>query len=195
MNPLVEKYQSIPVILGSKSPRREQLLKELGIKFETRGKEVDESFPQHFRREDISMFIARKKALAFKPELPENGIVISADTIVAVDDLILSKPADEKDAERMLKLLSGRRHQVITGVAILSARKSESFFVKTDVSFRVLKPEEISYYVETAKPLDKAGAYGIQEWIGMIGIEYIQGSYFNVVGLPVKELYENLLRF
>jgi septum formation protein len=167
----------------------------LKLPFTVQVKDVDESFPEQFRREDIAMYLARKKALAFKGDLAEGGIVITADTIVSVDDIILGKPTDAKDAERMLRLLSGRRHQVVTGVCILSVKKSESFFVKTDVSFKVLRDEEIAYYIETHNPVDKAGAYGIQEWIGMIGIDYIQGSYYNVMGLPTKELYENLLRF
>jgi len=195
MNPLVQKFEGTGIILGSNSPRREQLFKELGLKFQVMAKDVDETIPTQFRREDIAMFLARKKALAFKTEVHESGIVVTADTLVAVDDLILGKPTDVKDAERMLKLLSGRRHQVITGVCIMSNRKSESFFVKTDVSFKVLRDEEIKYYIETCKPFDKAGAYGIQEWIGMIGVDYIQGSFYNVMGLPVKELYENLMRF
>ncbi|CAN5552207.1 Maf-like protein [soil metagenome] len=195
MNPLSEKFQGIKIILGSGSPRREQLFKELGIAYTVMVKDEPEEFPAQFRREDIAMFLARKKALAFKPEVVEGGIVITADTIVAVDELILNKPVDKKDAERMLRLLSARRHQVITGVCIMSARKSESFFVKTDVSFKQLRDNEIEYYIETYKPMDKAGAYGIQEWIGMVGIDYIQGSYYNVMGLPIKELYENLLRF
>jgi septum formation protein len=195
MNPLIEKFTGTRIILGSKSPRRGQLFQELGLPFEVMAKDVDETFPMQFRREDISMFLARKKALAFKSDVQDGGIVVTADTLVAVDDLILGKPSDAKDAERMLKLLSGRRHQVITGVCIMSSKKSESFFVKTDVSFKPLRDTEILHYIETAKPFDKAGSYGIQEWIGMVGIEYIQGSYFNVVGLPIKELYENMLRF
>jgi septum formation protein len=195
MNPLIEKFTGTRIILGSKSPRRVQLFQELGLPFEVIAKDVDETFPTQFRREDISMFLARKKALAFKSDVQEGGIVVTADTLVAVDDLILGKPSDAKDAERMLKLLSGRRHQVITGVCIMSAKKSESFFVKTDVSFKALRDTEITNYIETAKTFDKAGAYGIQEWIGMVGIEYIQGSYYNVVGLPIKELYENMMRF
>ena len=195
MNPLSEKLGTRKVILGSASPRRAQLLKELGIEFTVLAKEVDETPPAQFRREDTAMFLARKKALAFRPDLTEDAIVITADTIVALDDMLLNKPADAEDAGRMLKALSGRKHQVITGVCILSLRKSESFFVKTEVSFKNLRQEEINYYIETFRPFDKAGAYGIQEWIGLTGIEYIQGSYFNVMGLPVKELYEQLLRF
>jgi septum formation protein len=195
MNPLVEKFKGIPVILGTSSPRRIQLFNELGLEYTVLAKEFEEDFPANFRREDTAMYLARKKSLSYKAEVSEAGIVITADTIVAVDDLILGKPKDDKDAENMLRQLSGRRHSVVTGVCIMSAKKSESFFVKTDVSFKTLRPNEISYYIETYKPLDKAGAYGIQEWIGIIGVDYLMGSYYNVVGLPTKELYENLLRF
>jgi len=195
MNPLIKKFEGTQIILGSNSPRRAELLKSLELTFEVLTKHVEEDFPAHFRREDTAMFLARKKALAFKENVANGGIVITADTIVAVDDLILGKPADAKDAERMLKLISGRKHQVITGVCIMSSKKSESFFVKTDVSFKLLKDDEINFYIERYNPLDKAGAYGIQEWIGMIGVEYIQGSYYNVMGLPTKELYDNLMRF
>jgi len=195
MNPLIKKFEGTQIILGSNSPRRAELLKSLELTFEVLTKHVEEDFPAHFRREDTAMFLARKKALAFKENVANGGIVITADTIVAVDDLILGKPTDAKDAERMLKLISGRKHQVITGVCIMSSKKSESFFVKTDVSFKLLKDDEINFYIERYNPLDKAGAYGIQEWIGMIGVEYIQGSYYNVMGLPTKELYDNLMRF
>jgi septum formation protein len=195
MNPLIKKFEGTQIILGSNSPRRAELLKSLELTFEVLTKHVEEDFPAHFRREDTAMFLARKKALAFKENVANGGIVITADTIVAVDDLILGKPTDAKDAERMLKLISGRKHQVITGVCIMSSKKSESFFVKTDVSFKLLKDDEIKFYIEKYNPLDKAGAYGIQEWIGMIGVEYIQGSYYNVMGLPTKELYDNLMRF
>ncbi len=195
MNLLQEKFKDTRVILGSGSPRREHLFKEFGIAYEVMSKPVEEDFPAHFRREDSAMFLARKKSLAYKTDVHDGGIVITADTLVAVDDLLLGKPTDAKDAERMLRLLSGRRHMVITGVCIMSAKKSESFFVKTDVIFKALRDAEITYYVEKYQPLDKAGAYAIQEWIGMIGVEYIQGSYYNVMGLPTKELYENLLRF
>lgn len=195
MNPLQEKLKDQGIILGSASPRRAELMKMLGIDFVVRQKEVDEQLPDQIRREDAAMFLARKKALAHKPDLQANEIVITADTLVAVDELILGKPSDTKEAITMLRQLSGRKHQVITGVCILSKFKSEALFVKTDVAFKNLRPEEITYYIETYKPFDKAGAYGIQEWIGIIGVEYILGSYYNVMGLPTRELYEYLLRF
>lgn len=195
MNPLSKKFDGTRIILGSNSPRRQELLKQLGLTFDVLVHEVDETYPEQFRREDIAMFLARKKALAFKGDVADGGIVITADTIVALDELILGKPKDRTDAARMLKLMAGRKHSVITGVCVMSSKKSESFFVKTEVSVKMLRDNEIEYYLETYNPVDKAGAYGIQDWIGMTGIEYILGSYYNVVGLPTKELYEILLRF
>lgn len=195
MNPLLNKFEGTRIILGTNSPRRIELFKQLGLPYEVIKKEIDESYPEQFRREDIAMFLARKKSLAFKSDVADGGIVITADTIVALDELIIGKPKDLAEAEHTLRLMSGRKHSVITGVAIMSAKKSESFFVKTEVSFKTLRSNEIEYYLATENPLDKAGAYGIQDWIGLIGIEYILGSYYNVVGLPTKELYENLLRF
>lgn len=195
MNPLLNKFEGTRIILGTNSPRRIELFKQLGLPYEVIKKEIDESYPEQFRREDIAMFLARKKSLAFKSDVADGGIVITADTIVALDELIIGKPKTLADAEHTLRLMSGRKHSVITGVAIMSAKKSESFFVKTEVSFKTLRANEIEYYLATENPLDKAGAYGIQDWIGLIGIEYILGSYYNVVGLPTKELYENMLRF
>ena len=195
MNPLLNKFEGTRIILGTNSPRRIELFKQLGLPYEVIKKEIDESYPEQFRREDIAMFLARKKSLAFKSDVADGGIVITADTIVALDELIIGKPKDLAAAEHTLRLMSGRKQSVSTGVAIMSAKKSESFFVKTEVSFKTLRDNEIEHYLATENPLDKAGAYGIQDWIGLIGIEYILGSYYNVVGLPTKELYENLLRF
>lgn len=195
MNPLAEKFNGLKVILGSNSPRRKQLFTELGIDFEVIVKDVDENVSMALRPEDLVMFLARKKGMAFKSETKEGSIVITADTIVALGDKIIGKPKSLEEAEEMLELLSGKKHNVITGVAIMSDKKAESFFVKTEVCFKALRNDEIEYYLHTFQPLDKAGAYGIQEWIGMIGIEYIHGSYYNVMGLPVKELYEQLRRF
>ena len=193
---LKKKFEGQRIILGSKSPRREELLKTMGLPFEVIAKDVDESFPENFRREDIAMFIARKKAMAFMKETADGkSLVITADSIVCIDELILGKPADAKDAHRMLNLLSGRKHIVITGVCMMTNKKSASFFCKTDVSFKTLTEDEISYYIENFSPYDKAGSYGIQEWLGLTGVEYIFGSYTNVMGLPMKELYDNLLKF
>ena len=195
MNPLSEKFKGLKVILGSNSPRRKQLFSELDVDFEVIVKDVDENVGMPMRPEDLVMFLARKKGMAFKNETKEGAIVITADTIVALGDKVIGKPSSLEEAADMLNLLSGKKHQVITGVAIMSDKKAESFFVRTEVCFKSLRPEEIEYYIHQFKPLDKAGSYGIQEWIGMIGIEYIQGSYYNVMGLPVKELYEQLLKF
>ncbi|MFN8153346.1 MAG: Maf family nucleotide pyrophosphatase [Bacteroidia bacterium] len=195
MNPLTKKFEGTRIILGSNSPRRQELFGKLGLTFEVLVRDIEESYPAQFRREDIAMFLARKKALAYKADVADGGIVVTADTIVALDELIIGKPTDKNDAARILRLMSGRKHSVITGVCIMSAKKSESFFVKTEVSVKMLRDNEIEHYLETENPVDKAGAYGIQDWIGMVGIEYILGSYYNVVGLPTKELYENLLRF
>ena len=196
MNELKNKFEGIRIILGSQSPRREELLKTLDLPFVVIAKDVDESFPDNFRREDISMFVARKKAMTFMKETAGGKtLVITADSIVCVDELILGKPKDAADAFRILKLLSGRKHQVFTGVCLMTSKKSSSFFCKTDVSFKAFTDDELNYYIENFKPFDKAGAYGIQEWLGLIGVEYLFGSYTNVMGLPVKELYDNLLRF
>ena len=195
MNPLLEKFSGQKIILGSNSPRRKQLFSELGIEFDVIVKDVDENVSMALRPEDLVMFLARKKGMAFKNETKEGAIVITADTIVALNDQIIGKPSSLENAKEMLLQLSGKKHTVITGVAIMSDKKAESFFVRTEVCFKNLRPDEIEYYISTFKPLDKAGAYGIQEWIGMIGIEYIHGSYYNVMGLPVKELYEQLRKF
>ncbi len=196
MNPLKEILKDRHLILGSQSPRRKQLLNEFDIPFEIIVKDVDESFPNHLRNEEIALYIAEKKAKAFKLETEDpSNIVITADSIVCLDDITLGKPLDLPDASRMLKLLSGRKHFVFTGVCIISHNKTVSFYCKTDVVFKILKDEEISYYIDAHKPLDKAGAYGIQEWIGAVGVDHISGSYSNVMGLPLKELYEQLLKF
>lgn len=196
MNPLKEILKDRHLILGSQSPRRKQLLNEFDIPFEIIVKDVDESFPNHLRNEEIALYIAEKKAKAFKLETEDpSNIVITADSIVCLDDITLGKPLDLPDASRMLKLLSGRKHFVFTGVCIISHNKTVSFYCKTDVVFKILKDEEISYYIDAHKPLDKAGAYGIQEWIGAVGVDHISGSYNNVMGLPLKELYEQLLKF
>jgi septum formation protein len=183
------------IILASKSPRRQQLLKELGWEFTILTKDIDESFPDDLKREHVALYLCEHKAKAFNDVLSDDTIVITADTIVCLDDLIINKPEDANDAHRMLRLLSGRQHDVYTGVCISSPDKTKSFFVKSSVFFKELSNEEIDYYITVYRPFDKAGAYGIQEWIGFIGIEKIEGSYFNVMGLPVKEVYEAVLSF
>ena len=183
------------IILASKSPRRQQLLKELGWDFTIMTKNIDESFPENLKREEVALYLCEHKANAFKGEIPDNALLITADTIVCVDDMIINKPEDENDARRMLNILSGRQHDVYTGVCISSNEKAVTFAVRSSVYFKKLSDEEIDFYIKNYHPYDKAGAYGVQEWIGFIAIEKIDGSYYNVMGLPVKELYENILKF
>lgn len=181
------------IILASKSPRRQELLKTMGLKFRVELHEVDESFPVSLTPEEAALFIAEKKAKAFD-QIVQDEVVITADTIVAIDNEILGKPSDEQDGIRMLNLLSGKVHDVITGVAISYKDQFYSFTDITKVEFRVLKLEEMAFYIKHYKPFDKAGAYGIQEWIGVTAIKKIDGSYTNVVGLPTEKLYEYLLK-
>jgi septum formation protein len=184
------------IILASQSKRRQQLLEEIGLKFELRIKDVDESYPDHLQCEQVVEYIAEKKSAAFTDnEIPEGAILITADTIVWLDGGSLLKPKDEKDAIEMLGKLSGRKHRVASGVCLRSRTKKKVLHVLTDVFFKPLTLDERIYYVQTYKPYDKSGSYGIQEWIGLIGIEKIEGSYTNVMGLPMKELYEELERF
>ena len=184
------------IVLASNSPRRRELLAGLGIDFTVRvigG--IDESWPKELKGEDIPLYISREKAAPYKAQIAPDELVITADTIVYVDGEVLGKPADKADAERMLRLISGRWHEVITGVTLMTADRDRSFAVTTRVKFCNLTEEEILQYVESGLPMDKAGAYGIQEWIGFVGVEAIEGSYFNVVGLPVQRLYRELLLF
>ncbi len=190
-----EELKKYHFILASKSPRRQFLLKDLGLDFEVVTRDVDESFPEHLKAEQIPLYLCEKKARAFDEELNDNTIVITADTIVWIDDHVLNKPENYEDAVRMLTLLSGRMHKVFTGVCLKSNEKMILFYVVTNVYFKKITPEEIDYYIRNFHPFDKAGAYGAQEWIGYIAVEKIEGSYFNVMGLPLKELYEELLKF
>ena len=188
----LEDYQ---LILASQSPRRHQMLKELGLDFKIQTKDVEEVYPDHLKGEEIPVYLAKLKAEAFVLDLNEKELVITADTIVCVDDMVLGKPKDRDEAVSMLKLLSGRSHQVISGVCLKSKEKEASFSTTTHVHFKELSLEEIDYYIDNYKPFDKAGAYGIQEWIGFVGIDGIEGSYFNVVGLPIQRLYQELNKF
>jgi len=189
------KFSEYHLILASKSPRRHYLLQELGLNVDIQIKEVDESFPENLKAAEIPLYLCQKKADAFDGFLNENSVVITADTIVWIDGVVLNKPTDKSDAERMLKMLSGKMHEVYTGVCLKSKNKRHSFYSCTKVYFKKLSAEEIGYYIDNYKPYDKAGAYGAQEWLGYIGIEKIEGSYFNVMGLPVKELFEQLQDF
>lgn len=181
------------LILSSNSPRRRQLLAGLGLPFEVRVlPDIDESYPDDLAVDDIPVFIAREKAQAYLPLIQPDELVITADTVVVLDNRILGKPADAQEAAEMLRDLSGRTHRVITGVCITGKDVQRAFAVVSNVTFKQLEEKEITYYVEHYKPFDKAGAYGIQEWIGYIGVTGLQGSYFNVMGLPVQRIYEEL---
>lgn len=182
-------------ILASRSPRRQQLLNDLGVPFTVWDGEVNEDFPEGLAKEEIPVFLARKKAEPFIPRLERGDLMITADTIVWLNGEVLGKPGDEAHAREMLQKLSGKVHQVITGVTLRSAEMEKSFSDTTDVRFCILSEEEIEFYIRYYKPFDKAGAYGIQEWIGLAGIESISGSYPNVVGLPVHRLYREICSF
>lgn len=192
---VIKNLQSYEIILASQSPRRQELLRDLGLQFKVQAMDVDETFPSNLGMTEIPVYLAELKATAFLPQLKDNQLVITADTIVWLDGKVLNKPSDYDDGFRMLKNLSGKKHQVITGVCLLSSNKKISFFASTDVWFKQLADNEIHYYLENFRPYDKAGAYGIQEWIGYIGINRIEGSFYNVMGLPVQSLYEHLKTF
>lgn len=182
---------TMKLILSSNSPRRKELLAGLDIPFEVRViKGIDESFPDDLPTDEIAEFVSKKKAAAYA--VAEDEIVITADTIVVLDGEVLGKPRDLDDAAAMLRRLSGRTHRVITGVTLKNQVKQTSFSVVSEVTFKSLSDDEISYYVHRYQPLDKAGAYGIQEWIGYVGVTSLSGSYFNVVGFPVQRIYEVL---
>lgn len=181
------------IILASKSPRRQALLKGLGIDFETRTKEVEEVYPDHLKGKEIAEFLAELKAKGFG-ELKEKELLITSDTIVCLGEEILGKPKDKTDAIRMLTMLSGKAHQVVTAVCLQSTSFKKTFSVITNVHFDVLSNEQIQYYVDNFQPLDKAGSYGVQEWIGYIGIKKLEGCYYNVMGLPLNALYAELKR-
>jgi septum formation protein len=181
------------LILASNSPRRRQLLTDLGLNYEIRLREVDESYPDHLRRAEIAEYLAAHKAAAYSPDLAPHEVVLTADTIVCLEDDVLNKPADEAEAVRMLTRLQGRAHDVFTGVCLLTGDGQRIVFSdQTQVHFRALSPAEIEFYVRNFHPLDKAGAYGAQDWVGMVGVTRLEGSYFNVMGLPVHRVWEEL---
>ena len=184
------------LILASQSPRRRQLLSDCGLEYELAERyEVEELFPATMEADEVPVYLSRLKSEGYPAELAENDILLTADTVVIVDRQILGKPADEAEAHAMLRTLSGRAHRVTTGVTLRSKSRVESFAVQSDVYFRALTDEEIDYYVERYRPMDKAGSYGIQEWIGYVGIERIDGSFYNVMGLPVQRVYAALAEF
>lgn len=190
---MLEHLEKYHIILASNSPRRRELLGGLGIPFEVQVlPDISETYPDNLPVEQTAQYIAEEKAAAYKTFMQPRDLVITADTVVICGQEVLGKPSDAADARRMLRLLSGRTHQVITGVCLTTKQQQRSFSVKTDVTFKTLSEEEINYYVNTYQPMDKAGAYGIQEWIGYIGVTGLNGSYFNVMGLPVQRIYEEL---
>jgi septum formation protein len=189
----LEKYR---ILLGSQSPRRQYLLKELGIKFDVKLKHMaEEVYPENLQKEEIPLYLAKAKADSFDDELDEKTIVITADTIVWKDGTVLQKPRNEKESYEILKSLSGKMHQVYTGVCIRSLTRKHAFTSHTKVYFKELTDKEIWYYIDKFEPFDKAGSYGIQEWLGYIGVEKIEGSFFNVMGLPVQKVYVELMKF
>jgi len=183
------------IILGSASPRRQQLLKDMGLNYTTDAIHADESFPNTLKAEQIALYLAEKKAKSYAKSLTTNDLLITADTIVWIGDTVLNKPASELEATHMLRLLSAKTHTVYTGVSLTSANKQISFYDQTHVRFKELNNEEISFYIKNYKPFDKAGSYGAQDWLGLIGVTAIEGSYFNVMGLPTHLLYEHLKSF
>ena len=193
---MLDNLKKSNVVLASNSPRRKELLQRLGIPFKVRTLfGIDESYPDTLRGEDIVRYISRNKANAYRSSMGPDELLITADTIVYLQGEVMGKPHDADDARRMLRALAGQVHQVITGVTILTANDMENFAVTSHVKFSDLSDDEINYYVDRYLPLDKAGAYGIQEWIGLVAVEELRGSYFNVVGLPIQRLYQALKRF
>lgn len=195
MKPLNEKLRDTTLILGSKSPRRHQLLEALDIPFTVITKEVEETYPDDLEKEEIPVYLSELKAAAFEDSLADNQLLITCDTVVFLHGELIGKPKDEEDAKAMLTKLSDETHEVISGVCLKSKGKQHSFYEKTRVHFNPLFPHEIEYYVNQYHPLDKAGSYGIQEWIGYIGVNKIEGCYYNVMGLPLQRLYKELFKF
>jgi len=193
---LVEKLKNIKLILASNSPRRQSLMTEAGLEYELSvPAESEEEYPEDLYSGDIPAYLAKRKAESFEGQIEKNEIVITADTLVILDERVLGKPGNYKEAFEMLSALSGCKHKVITGVCIKSCENEVVFSDSTDVWFKKLTEKEINYYIEEFKPYDKAGAYGIQEWIGYIGVERIEGSFFNVMGLPIQKVYSELDKF
>ena len=192
---LKEKLQGYTIVLASGSPRRQQFMKELDANFEVRLKEVDEIYPDKLKGAEITDFLAELKAKALEESLSADEILITSDTIVWHEGRALGKPRDYQDALAMLKSLSGKTHEVITSVCIKNMKKSDTFHEITKVTFNELADDEIKYYLDNYQPFDKAGSYGIQEWIGLVAIAKIEGSYANVVGMPVDKVYRHLVQF
>lgn len=193
---MLDNLKKYNIVLASNSPRRKELLQRMGVNFKVRTLfGIDESYPDSLRGEDIVRYISRNKAHAYRSSMAPNELLITADTIVYVEGEVMGKPKTAEQAKEMLHKLSGKSHQVITGVTIVTADRTEDFGVTSQVKFAEITDEEINFYVDNYLPFDKAGAYGIQEWIGIVAVEEIKGSYFNVVGLPVQRLYQKLKTF
>lgn len=192
---MLDNLSRYHIFLASKSPRRRELLRMLRIKFDTVVIGVKEEYPSDMPLDLVPEYLSRLKADAYRPGLLPDQLVITADTIVICDDLILGKPRDKEEAYEMLMMLSGKTHKVVTGVTVFTTDKSKTFRTETEVKFADICPEDAKYYIERYSPLDKAGAYGIQEWIGCVAVEGINGSFYNVMGLPVHTLYEVLKNF
>ena len=192
---MLDNLKKFNIVLASNSPRRKELMSGLGVDYLVKTlPDVDESYPDTLQGEEIPAYISREKAEAYQSMIEPDELLITADTIVWMNGEVLGKPKDREDAIRRLRKLSGASHQVITGVCLTTKGWQNSFTVTTDVTFAVLSEEEIVYYVDKYSPMDKAGAYGVQEWIGFIGVESISGSYYNVMGLPVQKLYRELIK-
>ncbi|MED9995759.1 MAG: Maf family nucleotide pyrophosphatase [Paludibacteraceae bacterium] len=192
---LAQAIQPYHVVLVSQSPRRRELLKGLEINFEATSVDADETYPAHLKGAEVPCYITQVKAHAYKPLLQDNTLAITADTVVSIDGYILGKPNNKAEAMHMLRTLSGKKHQVITAVCVFTKQKEHLFYAVSEVYFKPLLDQEIEHYIDTYQPFDKAGSYGVQEWIGYIGIEKIVGSYYNVMGLPIQRLYQELINF
>jgi septum formation protein len=192
---LLDNLNKYRIILASRSPRRQQILRDLGLRFDVVTRDYPETYPENLTGSEIAMYLAKEKSKCFKDKISDDEIVITADTIVWCNNRVLGKPSDKEDAIGMIRDLAGNTHEVITGVSILSSARERTFYDSTKVTFEALSDEEINYYIEKFRPYDKAGAYGIQEWIGLAACSRIEGSYFNVVGLPVQKLYKELRDF
>lgn len=190
---MLDNLKKYKVILASNSPRRKELLSGLGLEYEVKVMPgIDETYPDTLPTEEVPVYIAREKAEAYRKSIAEDELIITADTVVCIDGEVLGKPADATEAHAMLRKLAGRTHLVITGVCLTTAQFQKSFAAATEVTFDQLTDEEISFYVEKYRPFDKAGAYGVQEWIGYVGVTGMNGSFYNVMGLPVQRLYQEL---